>query len=71
MITQIPGGMLAERFGGKYVFGLGILLTGFFCMITPLAARSGGAGAVIAVRMLTGLSEVKRYTLASFSSNCS
>lgn len=58
MITQIPGGILAEKYGGKWVFGIGILLTDFFCLLTPLAARHGGSGAVIAVRVLTGLSEV-------------
>ena len=58
MVTQIPGGMLAEKYGGKWVFAIGILLTDFFCLLTPLAARHGGPGAVIAVRILTGLSEV-------------
>lgn len=59
MITQIPGGILAEKYGGKYVFGIGILLTDFFSLLTPLAARHGGAEAVIALRVFTGLAEVK------------
>ena len=59
MVTQIPGGILAEKYGGKYVFGIGILLTDLFCLLTPLAARHGGAGAVIAVRVLTGLAQVE------------
>ena len=59
MVTQIPGGILAEKYGGKYVFGIGILLTDLFCLLTPLAARTGGAGAVIAVRVLTGLAQVE------------
>lgn len=58
MVTQIPGGILAEKYGGKYVLGIGILLTDFFSMLTPLAARHGGSGAVIAMRVLTGLAEV-------------
>lgn len=58
MVTQIPGGILAEKYGGKYVLGLGILLTDFFCVLTPLAARQGGANAVIVMRVLTGLAEV-------------
>lgn len=57
MVTQIPGGILAEKYGGKYVLGIGILLTDFFSMLTPLAARHGGSGAVIAMRVLTGLAE--------------
>jgi len=58
MITQIPGGIMAERFGGKWVFFFGVLFTDLFCLLSPIAARSGGAGALIAVRMLTGLAEV-------------
>ena len=39
LITQIPGGYLASRFGGRYVFGLGILLTSVLTLLTPLAAE--------------------------------
>ena len=28
VITQIPGGYLAEKFGGKWLFGLGTCITG-------------------------------------------
>lgn len=49
---------MAERFGGKWVFFFGVLFTDLFCLLSPIAARSGGAGALIAVRMLTGLAEV-------------
>ena len=47
VITQIPGGVLAERFGGKLVFGLGILVTSVFTILTPLAARGGYAMLII------------------------
>lgn len=57
-LTQIPGGILAERFGGKVVFGMGVLFTDFFCLLTPVAARSSKE-LLIAVRVLTGLAEVK------------
>ena len=33
--------MLAERYGGKLIFGLGILVTSVFTILTPLAARGG------------------------------
>jgi len=57
MATQIPGGIL-ERFGGKYVFGLGTLFTAVFTLVTPVAARTSTA-ALIVVRVLTaGLAEV-------------
>lgn len=57
LITHIPGGILAERYGGKWILGLGILSTAFFTLITPVAIRSGGAGGLIAVRILMGLGE--------------
>ena len=47
VLTQIPGGVLAERFGGKLVFGLGILVTSVFTILTPLAARGGYALLII------------------------
>ena len=58
MVTQIPGGILAERFGGKWVFGIGIPLTDLFCILSPVAARYEGVSALVAVRVLTGLAEV-------------
>lgn len=57
LITHIPGGILAERYGGKWILGLGILSTAFFTLITPLAIHTGGAGGLIAVRILMGLGE--------------
>lgn len=41
VITHIPGGMLAEKFGGKYVLSLGILSTAIFTLLTPLAIDWG------------------------------
>ena len=57
IVTQIPGGSLAERYGGKYVFGLGVFFTGFFSIFMPIAARSSPS-ALIALRVLTGAAEV-------------
>ncbi len=58
LVTQIPGGILAERFGGKWVFGLAVVFTDLFCLLSPIAARSGGLPALIVVRILNGLAEV-------------
>ena len=54
---HLPGGLLAERFGGRNVFGVGNLLMGFFSILTPIAARSSYS-ALIVVRTLTGASAV-------------
>jgi len=56
MTSQIPAGIMAERFGGKYIFGFGILFTGIFNILTPLAARSS-LPALYTVRVLTGMAE--------------
>lgn len=41
VITQIPGGMLVQRFGGKWIYGVGMLIAALFTMLTPWAARRG------------------------------
>ena len=60
IVTQLPGGLLALKFGGKNLFGLGILCTSVLTLLTPLAARSH-VGFLITLRVLIGLCEVKRY----------
>jgi MFS transporter, ACS family, solute carrier family 17 (sodium-dependent inorganic phosphate cotransporter), other len=57
VITHLPGGYLAEKFGGKYTLSLGILSTAIFTLLTPLAIDVGGPNALIAIRFLEGLGE--------------
>ncbi|XP_076262845.1 sialin-like isoform X1 [Rhynchophorus ferrugineus] len=59
VITHIPGGMIAERFGGKYSLGLGMLCTALFTFITPFViyATNGNWVWVVVVRILEGLGE--------------
>ena len=57
MITQIPGGYLSEKYGGKWLFGVGTFVTAFFTLLTPVAAK-GGLTSLIVVRILMGLGEV-------------
>lgn len=40
-ITQIPGGILSQRYGGKYVFMLGILFSAVCSLLTPNVVRLG------------------------------
>lgn len=56
IVTQLPGGCLALKFGGKNLFGLGILSTAVFTLLTPVAARTGVAF-LVALRILIGLCE--------------
>ena len=57
IVTQLPGGWLGARFGGKYLFGFGVLCTAVLTMFTPLAARHS-IEMLILVRILEGLGEV-------------
>ena len=57
LVTQIPGGWLAERYGGRWIFGIGIVMTAVFTLFTPLAAY-WHIGALIAVRVAEGFFEV-------------
>ncbi|XP_076545097.1 putative inorganic phosphate cotransporter isoform X2 [Osmia lignaria lignaria] len=61
VITHLPGGMLSEKFGGKYSLGLGILATAVFTLLTPLVVDLGEAPALIIVRVLMGLCEGTTY----------
>ena len=45
------------RYGGKLLFGFGILCTAVFTLLTPLAAKVG-VSAVVATRILEGVGEV-------------
>lgn len=56
LITQLPGGYLALKFGGKNLFGLGILSTAVFTLLTPVFARAS-VGLLVALRILIGLCE--------------
>ena len=55
--TQIPGGWLAEKFGGKWLFGLGVLGTAVLTLLTPVAAKLS-VGTLLAVRVVEGIGEV-------------
>lgn len=61
VITHLPGGMLAEKFGGKYSLGLGILSTAVLTLLTPVAVEYGEATALIILRVLMGLGEGTTY----------
>lgn len=70
VLTQIPGGLLAEKYGAKWIFGLGILLSSILCLITPLMAR-WSVWALILTRAVEGLGEVRMSFVNYFISYCS
>ena len=60
LIMQVMGGFLADRFGGKVVLGLGVLIWSFFTIATPWAAFSGMIG-LLAARIGMGLGEAVTF----------
>lgn len=56
LITQILGGSLAARLGGKAVLGFGVLWWSLFTLLTPLSALTSFP-VLIAARILMGLGE--------------
>ena len=57
LISQVPGGLLASRFGGRYILLIAVFLNAFLTLITPACVRIGGAPALIAVRIIIGMAE--------------
>lgn len=56
VLTQVPGGRLAEMFGSKYIYGYGVLITAIFTLLTPIAAY-WSLPALVIVRILEGMGE--------------
>jgi len=56
LLTQIAGGWLAERYGGKIVLGFGVVFWSLFTLLTPIAA-AGGMIALLVTRILMGVGE--------------
>ncbi|KAK2142033.1 hypothetical protein LSH36_1002g01003 [Paralvinella palmiformis] len=54
VITQIPGGYLAERVGSTLVFGLTVLVPGILSLLHPLLAR-WDYRSLLAARVLMGI----------------
>jgi len=60
ILTQFPGGRLAELFGAKYIFGGSIFLAGVSNILIPFAA-SNDPTLLIALRILLGVFEGATY----------
>lgn len=59
---QLPGGLLAEKYGGKYTLLFGILTSTICTLATPVIARAGGAIGLIILRFILGLGQVSYFT---------
>ena len=55
MVSQVPGGRLADRLGARRVLGVSLGATSLLALLLPPAAARAGAAGVVAVRLLQGL----------------
>lgn len=56
-ITHIPGGILSDIYGAKWVLLLGLLSTAIFTLLTPIIMYFSGAYGMICFRILVGAGE--------------
>lgn len=56
VLTQIPGGYFADKYGGKQVLALGVVVWSAMTLLTPLAA-STNIGVLLLARALLGVGE--------------
>lgn len=56
IVTQIPGGFLAGKYGAKWPFGIGVLCTTVFTLATPYVSTVSPY-ALMVLRVLEGLGE--------------
>lgn len=59
--TQIPGGYLSSKYGGKSLFGGGVLFSSILTLLTPVATRTS-VFLLIALRVLEGISQGVVYS---------
>ena len=55
-LTLIPGGLLADRYGGKTIIAISTLVAGFLTVCVPVAANLG-LPSLIVVRILQGMAQ--------------
>ncbi|CAB3221213.1 unnamed protein product [Arctia plantaginis] len=61
IVLQVPAGMIAGRFGAKYLLFFSMASTGIINLLLPLAATAQGSMAVVACRVGMGLTQGLLY----------
>jgi len=56
--TQVLGGTLAQKIGGKVLFLFGVAWTAALTLILPVLTNAGGFWAIFILRLLMGMGEV-------------
>jgi fucose permease len=58
VVTQIPAGQIAQRFGPKILLTGSLLVCSLFTILLPVAAEVGDWGLVCGTRVIQGLAQV-------------
>ncbi|GIY02649.1 hypothetical protein CEXT_442131, partial [Caerostris extrusa] len=64
--TQLPGGILSERIGAKWIYGSGVLISNVLYLLLPFAA-SLGYEVFIAIRIIEGFAEGLTFPAINFA----
>lgn len=59
VMTELPGGRMAEIFGARRIFGYSMLIASLMTFLTPLAANISHM-AVVALRVVIGFTLVRK-----------
>lgn len=54
VLMHLPGALLAERIGGKFVIIVGLSCTAILTILTPMAIAVAQANALIGIRIIIG-----------------
>ena len=57
VVTQVPGGQMAKKFGPKIMLVVSMGICSCLAVLTPVCASWGGAKAVVVLRIIQGLSQ--------------
>ena len=55
-MSQIPGGYLSEKYGGKWVFGIGTILNVLLTLLTPIIVKTSTPFFIV-IRVIQGLGQ--------------
>jgi MFS family permease len=69
VITQLPAGQLAQRFGPKILMTGSLFVCSLFTILMPLAAEVGDWGLLCATRVIQGLAQVSHWFCIVFHVN--
>jgi MFS family permease len=69
IVTQIPAGQLAQKYGPKILLTIAMFLSSLFTILMPVAVEVGGWGLLCGTRVIQGLAQVSCWFCTIFHIN--